>query len=77
MALWVKIIQLHFILSKYENHNDGMIIKSIIFILTVVQKGHVYYQFQHFQLPILNFLITNFEYGYFSLPLLNFLISDF
>ena len=44
---------------------------------TVAQKGHVYYQFQHFQLPILNFLISNFQYGYFSLPLLNFLVSDF
>ena len=44
---------------------------------TVAQKGHVYYQFQHFQLPILNFLIINFQYGYFSLPILNFLVSDF
>ena len=44
---------------------------------TVAQKGHVHYQFQHFQLPILNFLITNFLYWYLSLPNLNFLISDF
>ena len=45
--------------------------------LTVAQKGHVHYQFQHFQLSILNFLITNFQYWHFSLPNLNFLISDF
>ena len=45
--------------------------------LTVAQKGHVHYQFQHFQLPILNFLTTNFQYWYLSLPNLNFHISDF
>ena len=38
-------------------------------ICTVAQKGHVHYQFQHFQLPILSFLITNFQLGYFSLPI--------
>ena len=36
---------------------------------TVAQKGHVHYQFQHFRLPILNFLIISFQYGYFSLPI--------
>ena len=44
---------------------------------TVAQKGHVHYQFQHLQLPILSFLITNFQLMYFSLPISNFLIFDF
>ena len=44
---------------------------------TVAQEAHVHYQFQRFQLPILDFLVTNFQFGYFSLPIWNFLISDF
>ena len=44
---------------------------------TVAQKGHVHYQFQYLQLPILSFLITNFQLVYFSLPISNFLIFDF
>ena len=43
----------------------------------VTQKGHVCYQFHHFQLLILNFIITNFQFGYFWLPILNFLVSNF
>ena len=54
---------------------DSMNLKTVI--LTVAQKGRVHYQFQHFQLPNLIFLITNFQLGYFSLPTLKFLIFDF
>ena len=41
IPLWIKIIQFHFIPPKYENHNHGMIFKSMKFIL----KRDDYYTF--------------------------------
>ena len=41
ILLWVKIIQFHFIPPKCENHNHGMILKGMIFIL----KRDEYYPF--------------------------------
>ena len=54
-----------------------VVVPSNSAIVKVAQKGHVHYQFQHFQLPISIFPTTNFQFQYFSFPNWSFLITNF
>ena len=64
IPLWIKTIQFHFIPPKYENHNHGMIFKSMKFIL----KRDDYYTFifaVQAYMPVALYLLLAIAHNYY------------